>query len=141
MADSRAQWPYRYQSWWYHFDEACRRAGVARERYQGAHGFRKMAGGNVGELTGDPKLALDWIRDTDPRRMLEYLKVRDDRLREVAERLGAPRNCHETAIGTGERNSEVAGAVEPLVGLEPTTARLRIGCSTAELQWQVADNC
>jgi len=53
--DERGEWlipgrggkPYRYQSWWYHFDEACRAAGVARERHQGAHGFRKMAGGNV----------------------------------------------------------------------------------------------
>ena len=25
---------------------------------------------------------------------------------------------------------------EPLVGIEPTTARLRIECSTPELQWQ-----
>ncbi len=76
---------------------------MARERYRGAHGFRKMAGRNVLELTGDPKLALDWIRDTDPRRMREYLKVRDDRLREVAERLGAPESAMKTAIGAGGR--------------------------------------
>src|SRR5829696_9409710 len=29
---------------------------------------------------------------------------------------------------------------EPLVGFEPTTARLRIECSTPELQWQPASN-
>jgi len=127
--------PYRYQSWWYHFDEACRAAGVARERYQGAHGFRKMAGGNVLELTGDPKLALDWIRDTDPRRMREYLKVRNDRLREVAERLGAPESAMKLPSEPGG-DLQLVGAGEPLVGLEPTTARLRIGCSTAELQWR-----
>jgi hypothetical protein len=28
---------------------------------------------------------------------------------------------------------------EPLVGFEPTTARLRIECSTPELQWQPSD--
>src|SRR5690606_15244128 len=27
--------------------------------------------------------------------------------------------------------------VEPMVGFEPTTCRLRIGCSTAELHWRV----
>ena len=31
-------------------------------------------------------------------------------------------------------------APEPLVGFEPTTARLRIECSTPELQWQPASN-
>ena len=145
LIPGRGSEPYRYQSWWYHFDEACRRAGVARTKYQGAHAFRKMAAGNVLALTGDPKLALDWIGDTDPRRMREYLKVRDERLRDVADRLGAapkvPSDCHaaasneveklEEAVSGGE--AEVAeGSGEPLVGLEPTTARRQTPTDSAE---------
>ncbi len=30
---------------------------------------------------------------------------------------------------------------EPAVGIEPTTARLRIGCSTTELRWRVLRDC
>lgn len=139
--------PYTYQGWWYHFDEACQRAGVAREKYQAMHAFRKMASGNVLELTKDPKLALDWIGDKDPRRMREYLKVRQERLEEVAEQLGTtaestPESAMETAInlprkGPRARASEAAiltaaltvgseRAGEPLVGLEPTTAPSKI---------------
>ena len=39
--------------------------------------------------------------------------------------------------GGRRRDSEMTGAdEEPAVGIEPTTARLRIGCSTTELRWQ-----
>jgi hypothetical protein len=41
--------------------------------------------------------------------------------------------CRETAVGI-EQNG--AGISEPLVGFEPTTARLRIESSTPELQWR-----
>ena len=41
------------------------------------------------------------------------------------------RYCHRPADGIG-----AAGREEPAVGIEPTTARLRIGCSTTELRWR-----
>ena len=52
-------------------------------------------------------------------------------------------------IGLQKKNGQRAGAGrneyavmeglngEPAVGIEPTTARLRIGCSTTELRWRV----
>lgn len=75
---------YRYQSWWYQFREAEARAGVPHEALRAAHGFRRMAAGEVWDRTGDAKLALDWIGDKDPRRMREYLKRRDDRMEDAA---------------------------------------------------------
>lgn len=79
---------YRYQS-------ACRllhqlevRAGVEPIKGRGFHGLRKLAAGNALEVFGNPKDALDWIGDTDPRRLKEYAKKRDAHERLVAEGLG-----------------------------------------------------
>ena len=41
-----------------------------------------------------------------------------------------PRRAGASGVKQEERG-------EPLVGLEPTTARLRIECSTTELQWPI----
>src|ERR1041385_1163721 len=37
------------------------------------------------------------------------------------------------------REAEMVRFSEPAVGIEPTTARLRIECSTTELRWQSSD--
>src|SRR5690606_16351632 len=44
------------------------------------------------------------------------------------------RSAAETEAPPGPRPGR--GRVEPTVGFEPTTCRLRIGCSTAELRWR-----
>src|SRR6058998_96830 len=36
------------------------------------------------------------------------------------------------------RRFELSACSEPAVGIEPTTARLRIECSTTELRWRLA---
>src|SRR6185369_4372717 len=46
-------------------------------------------------------------------------------------------NKKASAVGGGQHERESGEETrEPLVGFEPTTARLRIECSTPELQWQ-----
>lgn len=80
--------PLSYQSWHYAFTEAERVAGVPHRPWRAAHGFRKMAAGEVWERTGDPLLAMRWIGDRDPKRIREYLKDRDDRMMDVARKLG-----------------------------------------------------
>lgn len=87
---------------------ACKRAGVAESKYQGMHAFRRMAAGNVLELTGNLKQAGEWIGDTDLRVLAKsYLKQRPDQLRAIAAQLGtsmgAPRavkTAKKTAIAT-----------------------------------------
>ncbi len=76
--------PMSYQSWHYAFREAEDMAGVPHRAWRGAHGFRKMAAGEVWERTGDALAAMRWIGDRDPKRIREYLKDRDDRQAEVA---------------------------------------------------------
>lgn len=73
-----------YQSWHSAFREAETLAGVGHRPFRAAHGFRKMAAGEVWERTNDALLAMQWIGDRDPKRMREYLKRRADRLAEVA---------------------------------------------------------
>ncbi|MEB3198432.1 MAG: site-specific integrase [Candidatus Sericytochromatia bacterium] len=77
--------PYTYQAFWYHLRAAERATGVTHQPYRAAHGFRRMAAGNVAEGTGDPWLGVQWIGDTDPRRAKEYLKERADRMLQAAD--------------------------------------------------------
>jgi hypothetical protein len=79
--------------------------------------------------TGDPKLAMDFIGDTDLRVMQRYLKRRDDRLIALAAQLDTPERCHRSATRAGagkggpRKASSGAEKTEPPVGFEPTTAR------------------
>jgi hypothetical protein len=61
-----------------------RRAGVTHRRYRGMHGFRRAVAGDVARSTGNLKLAMEYIGDTDIRRAREYIQVRPDHLREAA---------------------------------------------------------
>lgn len=76
---------YTYQAFWYQLRQAEDAIGLAHLPYRAAHGFRRMAAGNVTEVTGDPWLGLQWIGDTDPRRAREYLKERADRMQMAAD--------------------------------------------------------
>lgn len=91
--------PMSYQSWHYAFREAETMAQVPHRERRAAHGFRKMAAGEVWDKTGDALLAMHWIRDKDPKRIREYLKKRDDRMGEVAKLLDEG-NRHANATGT-----------------------------------------
>ena len=100
-----------------------------------------MVAGEVLAQMGDPKRAMDFIGDTDLRVMQRYLKRRDDRLTAVAAQLDTPKGAtevpREPALGKMAREKQAAARKkEPLVGFEPTTARLRIESSTPELQWR-----
>ena len=63
------------------------RAGIPHQRGRGLHGFRRMLSGDVNDLTGNVKLALEAIGDSDIRMAKRYLKPRKDRLAAVFEQL------------------------------------------------------
>jgi hypothetical protein len=48
------------------------------------HGFRRAVAGDVARSTGNLKLAMEYIGDTDVRRAREYFQVRPDHLKEAA---------------------------------------------------------
>ncbi len=60
------------------------RAGVTHRPYRGMHGFRRAVAGDVARSTGNLKLAMEYIGDTDIRRSREYIQVRPDHLKEAA---------------------------------------------------------
>jgi hypothetical protein len=60
------------------------RAGVTHRPYRRMHGFRRALAGDVARSTGNLKLAMEYIGDTDVRRAREYIQVRPDHLKEAA---------------------------------------------------------
>lgn len=83
--------PYTIQSLWAALRQAERRAGIPHADRRGGHGLRRLLAGEVAGLTGDSKLALNAIGDSDIRQAERYIKVRDDRLAEVFGDLDANR--------------------------------------------------
>jgi len=116
-----------------------RRAGVEHKPYRGMHGFRRGVCGDVLELTGDIKLALDFIGDTDIGMAGKYLKRRDERLAGVVAMLD--RRTLESPQTVPKAKSEPDAFSDPaepqeLVeagagGLEPPTSRLTAGRSAS----------
>lgn len=93
---------YTIQSLWYVLKAAERRAGVERAAKRGGHGLRRLLAGNVAELTGDPKLAMDSIGDTDMRQLARYVQLRGDRLRKVFAQMDTPpESANESATVAG----------------------------------------
>ena len=77
---------------------ACGRAGVTEDRYQAMHAFRRMAAGNALELTGNLKLAGEWIGDTDLRVLAKsYFKHRPEQLRSIANQMSASMGAPKAA--------------------------------------------
>lgn len=72
---------YSHQSLWHALRKAEKRAGLTKLAGRGAHGLRRMLAGDVWEETGDAKLAMDAIGDTDLRQMQNYLKDRPEKLK------------------------------------------------------------
>jgi integrase len=109
---TRADAPYTVQALWAGLRQAESKAGVAHKPLRALHGLRKMVAGDVLESTGDAKVALDFIGDTDFDLIRTYLKRRERRLDEVVERMdrGAP-----DPKGTGEiRMAPVTGKAPSL---------------------------
>jgi hypothetical protein len=113
---------YRVQAFRYALQQAERAAGVPHRELRAAHGSRRMVAGEVLAQTGDPKLAMDFIGDTDLRVMQRYLKRRDDRLVALAAQLDTPKGAtevpREPALGKVARESE------PRRGKERATGRI-----------------
>jgi len=103
---------YRIQAFWYALQQAERAAGVPHRELRAAHGFRRMVAGEVLAQTGDPKLAMDFIGDTDLRVMQRYLKRRDDRLIALVAQLDTPKGAtevpREPALGKMAREKRAA---------------------------------
>lgn len=89
--------PWSYSAYIAQLRLAEQKAGVPYIKYRGAHGWRRMAAGNVLEMTGNADLAMKWIGDKDPRIMSRYLKEREDQMSGVAARLGMPEPSSQTA--------------------------------------------
>lgn len=75
--------PYAYSSGHAQLIAAEIRAGVEHQPRRAFHGFRKMAAGNVADVTGDTRLALQWIGD-DIRQAPAYLKKRAEHMDRAA---------------------------------------------------------
>lgn len=78
---------YTYQSAWIALRKAEKAAGVEHQPYRAFHGFRRHAAGNAYDLTKDQLAAAEWIGDKDVKQMRSYLKRRDERLKQVAEKM------------------------------------------------------
>jgi len=93
------------------------RAGVTHRPYRGMHGFRRAVAGDVARSTGNLKLAMEYIGDTDIRRAREYIQVRPDHLKEAAsvmdrERSDRPQTVPEPGQ-TAQPGFELVGAGGP----------------------------
>lgn len=56
------------------------RGGVERKKWRAGHGFRRGLVGDLIDETGDPTLALQAIRDRDPRMLQNYRVRRNDKV-------------------------------------------------------------
>ena len=93
------------------------RAGVTHRPYRGMHGFRRAVAGDVARSTGNLKLAMEYIGDTDIWRAREYIQVRPDHLEEAASVMDRDRpNRTQTVPQPGaaaEPGLELVGAGGP----------------------------
>jgi integrase len=94
----RVKKPYSAQSFWWSLTEAEKRAGIPHIRGRGAHGLRRMLAGDVLAETGNAKLAMQAIGDTDLRVMERYLVDRDDALEQVFRDMDGPETVTATVI-------------------------------------------
>jgi integrase len=98
---------YTEQSLWHALKAAEAGADITHLRGRGAHGLRRLLAGEVNELTGNMKLAMDAIGDRSIRMAERYLKRRNDRLAAAFEALDA-------------RRRPVALTAEPATNVQPS---------------------
>lgn len=85
-ADDR---PFTYQGYAAALDEACGRAKVNRDKYQGAHAFRRGVATDIHERTGSTRTAADWIGDKSVKVVdRHYIKTRQEGLKRTADLVG-----------------------------------------------------
>lgn len=92
--------------------EAEKRAGVVHQPYRGMHAFRRGIAGDILEATGDYRLALEWIDDTDLRMARTYLKRRNTRLDLAAAAIDDPKSSpnRQELVGAGANSlSDILG--------------------------------
>jgi integrase len=94
---------YTIQSLWAGLRSAETAAGVERKKGRAGHGLRRMLAGDVAQLTGNVKEALDAIGDTDVRQAERYLQPRRDKMRATFDRMDAPETAYESRT---EKTSE-----------------------------------
>jgi integrase len=82
---------YSIQSVYVRLRAAERALGIAHKPGRGGHGFRKLLAGEVAALSGNVKLALNAIGDTDMRQAEVYVLERDDQMRAAFDGLDAAR--------------------------------------------------
>lgn len=75
---------YDKASLWLALTKAEKLAGVPHLERRAMHGFRRGVAGDILAATGDAKLALDWIGDSDFRQAATYLQAREERMDEAA---------------------------------------------------------
>jgi integrase len=102
------------------------RAGVTHRPYRGMHGFLRALAGDVARSTGNLKLAMEYIGDTDVRRAREYIQVRPDHLKEAASVMD---RAHPNRPQTVPEPEAVGEA-----GLEPRWGRGTYGTPEAGLE-------
>jgi integrase len=95
---------YTIQSLWSALRAGENRGGMVHQTRRAGHGLRRLLAGEVAQLTGDSKLAMDAIGDRDIRQADRYLKVRNDRLADAFKRLDTEgANQMQTAPKGAER--------------------------------------
>jgi integrase len=107
--------PYTIQSLWSALKVAEVSAEVPHLVGRGGHGLRRLLAGDVAQVTGNPKMALDAIRDRDPKMLERYVQRRDEPMREALAKIDpvpysrhTPEKDNAPAAGQG-----VVGTVLP----------------------------
>ena len=137
---------YGAQALWLALKKAEERAGVAHLPFRAVHGFRRGVAGDVARSSGDAWLGVQYIGDTDPDRIAEYVQEREDALDGAVALLdrawaeSRPEKEPETVTRPSLAPPDEKAAFEsgwesetwgaPEAGLEPATRRLTAGCST-----------
>ena len=114
--------------------------------FRAVHGFRRRVAGDVAWGSGDAWLGVQYIGDTDPDRIAEYVQEREDALDGAVALLDlawaerGPEKKPETVTRPSPAPADDCRASgsdwepetweAPEAGLEPATRRLTAGCST-----------
>jgi len=115
---------YSVGAYWRMLRSAEDAAGVAHVRRRAAHGFRRMAAGNVNALTGNPVEAMQWIGDRDLAMAQRYLKERPERQQAIASGLTQPSAAERKRApsSTSRKRAAAPERFSPTV-TEPQSAR------------------
>lgn len=77
--------PWGYQAMWKSLKALEAAVGIPARPFRAWHGLRKLAAGNVADITGDARLGMEWVGDRDMKQAKAYLKQREARMEKAAE--------------------------------------------------------